>query len=154
MGLISRVSSRTYRFDFLQIKHTKMLRNVSKVVLRGTMATRANTPYMGPLKDFPEDHNFKGKWANEKNTTGYTGLVVDPEASRMLPMFQKRILQILEDKYPEDSFYRTYMTSYYKEQMKMLEDSNSIRDFEDQTGQTIEHTMWDVKDEIKMALEL
>lgn len=103
--------------------------------------------------------SFYGKYGsdklkNTKTTTGYTGLMVEPEASRILPILYNRVIQVLEDNYPVDSTYRSTMVGFYKERQALFENAENLRAFEDATGQPVELTIFDVRDEINLATGL
>lgn len=94
------------------------------------------------------------KYHNNKKTTGITGLRVEPEAGRILPIFYDRLIEILETKFPEDYAYSKTMKEFYTEKKNLLENCESIADFEEKMNMSIEMAMFHAKEEINLAMEM
>merc|ERR1712189_175580 len=104
MGLISRVSSRTYRESVK--KPTTMFR---------TSCIRAAA-------------KAKTRPINNKQSTNIYGLAVEPYALDKLPNVLNRTIAALA-KYPKDSHYAQVMTRYSREQLRMVVSSKDVPNY-------------------------
>lgn len=66
-----------------------------------------------------------------KKCTGLTGLAVDPNARRMLIRLYDKILRVVQ-KLPEDYSYRQTTEQLIKERAKIVNNTNSIEEIENQ----------------------
>ena len=112
-----------------------------------------------PKRTINLQHNFMGKYSdpkylNHKDTTGLTGLPVEPEASRIYPILIDRTLELLETKYPEDSVYAKTMIDFYQDRKALFDGAESIADFEEKVGSTVEMQMFAVRNELNLAESL
>merc|ERR1712038_630373 len=106
MGLISRVSSRTYRGLFWSMFRSSYIRVAAKAKVR-------------PI--------------NNKQSTNIYGLQVEPYALDKLPNVLNRTINVLA-KFPKDSHYAQVMTRYSREQLRMVVSSKDVPNYEKRSG--------------------
>merc|ERR1711980_55876 len=125
MGLISRVSSRTYRL-FWSMFRNSFIRLAAKAKVR-------------PI--------------NNKQSTNIYGLAVEPYALDKLPNVLNRTIAALA-KYPKDSHYAQVMTRYSREQLRMVVSSKDVPNYEKRAGRQIEEVLQQARYELNLAEEM
>merc|ERR1712071_617452 len=115
MGLISRVSSRTYRevYDVTMAFRLSALRAVA-------LGTR-------PI--------------NNKPTTNIYGLPVEPYALDKYPNVLERTIDVLK-KYPAESDYAKMMIRFSEDQLQKVNSARNVDDYEANEGRQIEAALF------------
>merc|ERR1711981_95921 len=126
MGLISRVSGRTYRRLFWSMFRSSFVRQAAKA---------------------------KARPVNNKQTTNIYGLAVEPYALDKLPNVLNRTLSKLQE-YPKDSHYAQMMTKYTREQLKLVSTSKDVPNYEKRAGRQIEEALQQARYELNLANEM